>query len=190
MFALIAPKRAPVAIAFGIIAVLAAAPLYAFLPVDAILANFSGEAPPSWLHRVVIWQSVAARIPEGLPFGHGADFARIWGETAPMIEIAGAGQPLSTIPTHPHNIFLQIWLELGLPGVLSLAAALYFGAKALQKSAPPRAVTVGAAGAAGVIVSSFLVEGSLWQVWRLAAIALAGMGVALSLSLYRLRLAR
>ena len=187
LFTYFAPRIAPMTIAAGIIALLLMAPLYGFIPVDAVMARFGETAPPSWLHRIAVWQSVGARIPEGLPFGFGADFARIWKETAPMIIVPGAAIEVSLMPTHPHNIFLQVWLELGLPGVLSLSAAIFFGARALQKAMLPRAVAVSAAGAAGVIASSFLVEGSLWQVWRLAAIALAGMGVALSLSLYRLR---
>jgi O-antigen ligase len=33
---------------------------------------------------------------------------------------------LSLLPLHPHNAFLQIWLELGLIGMLIASAFLYF----------------------------------------------------------------
>jgi O-antigen ligase len=188
--ALAVPKVAIRIASVVFIALLLLAPAMALLPVDTIFERFGGIAPASWLHRVAVWQSVAAHIPEGLPFGHGADYARIWKQAAPMIDVPGSPVPLSVMPTHPHNVFLQIWLELGLPGVLSAAAFIFFGARVLDKTKLPTAVTVALIGAVGAISVSLLVEGSLWQVWRLATIALAAMGVALSYSLYRLRAPR
>lgn len=187
--ALMIPKIAIRVAGAVFLALLLLTPAMAFLPVEAIFEKFGG-APPSWLHRIAVWQSVAAHIPEGMPFGHGADYARIWKETAPLIDVPGSPVPLSVMPTHPHNVFLQIWLELGLPGVFAAAAFIFFGARLLDKTNLPTAVTVALIGAAGAISVSLLVEGSLWQVWRLAAIALAAMGVALSYSLYRLRAPR
>ena len=169
---------------WGIIAILLLSPLAAFYPVEAIFASFGDVLPPSWLHRIAVWQSVAARIPEGLPFGFGADFARVWKETAPMIMVPGTTAPLSIMPTHPHNVFLQIWLELGLPGVIAFSVFVYCGMRALQKAEPPIAIVASLMGSAAAILVSFLIEGSLWQVWRLAAIALAGMGAALAYSLH------
>jgi O-antigen ligase len=160
------------------------APLAALLPVDAIFQSAGDGLPPSWLHRIAIWQSVATKIPGGLPFGYGADFARAWQETAPLINVPGAGAPLELMPTHPHNFFLQIWLELGLPGVLSFTAFVYCGMKVLKNTNPPAAVLASVVGAIAAIAVSMSVEGSLWQVWRLAAMALAGMGAALAYSLH------
>lgn len=185
--ALISPQRALVLSGWGLIVLLFLSPAMALLPVEQIFDRFGGDMPPSWLHRIAVWQSVAAHIPEGLPFGYGADYARIWKETAPLIDVPGAPVQLSLMPTHPHNVFLQIWLELGLPGVLLIAAAVYFSMRVLAQANLPTVVIIGAIGALAAIAVSLMVEGSIWQVWRLAAMALAAMGVALSYSLYRLR---
>ncbi len=61
-----------------IIGLLVLSPIAALYPVDEIFASFGDTLPPSWSHRIAVWQSVGARIPEGLPFGFGADFARAW----------------------------------------------------------------------------------------------------------------
>ena len=191
ILALLKPRQIVTFVGILIIFITLTVPLYVFLPVDSILQNFGEIVPPSWLHRIAVWQSVAARVLEGLPFGFGAEFARAWSQsTPPMIAIPGVSVPISLMPTHPHNVFLQIWLELGLPGVMFLTAAIFFGLHALRDAGLPRATMVGVAGAAGCILSSFLVEGSLWQVWRLAAIALAAMGAALARSFYNIRVHR
>jgi len=188
ILALTAPRRALIVGGWILLALLFAAPALALLPVEQIFERFGSVTPASWLHRVAIWQSVAAGIPDGLPFGYGADYARIWRETAPLIDVPGSSIQLSLMPTHPHNVFLQIWLELGLPGVLTMAAAIYFSMRALLRAALPTVVITGIIGAVAAIAVSLMVEGSIWQVWRLAAMALAAMGVALSYSLYRLRI--
>jgi len=173
-------------IAYTIVALLISMPVLAMLlPVEAIFAGAGDVLPPSWLHRIAVWQSVGAHITQGLPFGFGADFAREWKETAPLINVPNATIALSLMPTHPHNVFLQIWLELGVPGVTAFAVFVLFGARALTRAAMSPLVVAGLAGAVGAITFSMLVEASIWQVWRLAAMALAGMGVALSYSINR-----
>lgn len=181
-----APKTALLALGWALIVATLLAPLAALLPVNEIFAYFeNGGMQSSWLHRIAVWQSVAARIPEGLPFGFGADFARIWKEAAPMISIPGAAEPLSLMPTHPHNVYLQIWLELGLPGVISFTAFIYCGMKVLQRADLHRVIVAALAGIIAAIGVSMAIEGSLWQVWRIAAMALAGMGAALAHSLLK-----
>ena len=139
----------------------------------------------TWYHRLAIWDSAAARIADGMPLGFGADYARMWTESAPVVEVPGAQVPLSVMPLHPHNVILQIWLELGLPGVISLGLFFYFGGVALRRASLPTPIIAVTVGALAAIVVSLMVEGSLWQVWRLAAMALAAMGVALSYSLHQ-----
>lgn len=185
--ALAAPRLAVAIAGAAILAALFLAPLLAFMPVELIFETQGGVAPASWLHRVAVWQAVAAQIPDGLPFGYGADYARIWKETAATVAVPGSRFELSLMPTHPHNVFLQIWLELGLPGVFAIAAFIFFGLRTLRGIFLPTAVLTGMIGALAAIMVSLLIEGSIWQVWRHAAIALAAMGVALSYSLYRIR---
>jgi O-antigen ligase len=84
------------------------------------------------------------------------------------------------VPVHPHNVFLQTWLELGVPGVAALALFIWFGLQALLKAKFSKAVGAACVGAFAAIMISVMVEGSMWQVWRLAAMALAASGVALA----------
>lgn len=179
-----APRRTVLALSWTAFGALCLAPLLAFLPVDMILEAGGGRLPASWLHRVVIWQASAEQIMGGLPFGYGADYARVWTQTAPTVLVPGAPQPLPVISIHPHNLFLQIWLELGVPGVIGFGGFLVWGGRALAQANLEKPITAAATGAFAAILASMMVETSLWQVWRFAAMALAGMGVGLSYSLH------
>lgn len=173
---------------WGAIALLMLAPFVAVLiPVDAIFAHVLQTTAPetaaamsSSLHRLAIWKAAAQQVFSCLPLGCGADYARIWHETAPMVTVPGETAALSVIPVHPHNVFLQIWLELGIPGVAATAAFIGFGLASILRAKISKAVGAAAAGAFVAILVSIMVEGSLWQVWRLAAMALAASGVALA----------
>ncbi len=180
-----APKSMIFLAGWALIIALLAAPLAMFLPVDAIFHSLGGKMEPSWLHRIAVWQFVGEQIPEGLPFGFGADYTRALKEAAPMVNVPGARIPLELAPTHPHNLFLQVWLELGLPGVLSLAVFFYSGMKVLLRTTVPVAIDATLIGLLAAIAVSISVEGSMWQVWRFAAMALAGMGAALAFSVHK-----
>lgn len=172
----------------GAIVVLILAPaLAALIPVAPIYSEAEKALAPelarelsSSLHRLAIWKASAMEAFSCLPFGCGADYARMWKETAPMIDVPGSPIELSVSPIHPHNVFLQLWLELGIPGVFAAAAFVWFGLAALLRARLSRAVGAAIAGAFVAILVSIMVEGSLWQVWRLAAMALAASGIALA----------
>lgn len=182
-FAYKAPGRGFAVTGWAIIVCLLLSPFAAFIPVEAAYEAIGERAPTSWLHRLSVWHMTAARIPEGLPFGFGADFTRIWHETAPLITVPGARVPLSAIAVHPHNIFLQTWLELGLPGVIAFAVFVHCGARLLREAALSPAVAAAIVGSVVVFLVTVMVDGSLWQVWRFASMALAAMGAALGYSL-------
>ena len=191
LIALAAPRAALRAVGWVAIALLLAAPfLAAAIPVEAIYDR-AQTAPPetlsaaaSSLHRLAIWRATGMEALSCLPFGCGADYARIWNDTAPMVMVPGIAAPVSVIPIHPHNVFLQIWLELGLPGVAATALFLYFCLTSLTRAALSKTVSAAAAGAfVAAMAASVMIEGSLWQVWRFAAMALAASGVALAHSL-------
>ncbi len=188
LLALNAQRFALKSIGGGAVALLLLAPLLASLiPLEAIYAEAEKSLSPAMLaelsssfHRLAIWKAAGIEALSCQPFGCGADYARIWKETAPMIDVPGSAMELSVSPIHPHNVFLQLWLELGLPGVFATAAFLWFALAALLRARLSRAVGAAIAGAFVAILVSVMVEGSLWQVWRLAAMALAASGVALA----------
>ncbi|MEZ5915954.1 MAG: O-antigen ligase family protein, partial [Parvularculaceae bacterium] len=180
------PRAVVIAIGMIFLALVIFAPVWALVPRESLLAGEGPSLPVSWLQRVIIWQGAASQaLSHCLPFGCGADYARVWHESAAEIAMPGSPIPLSEMPTHPHNLFLQVWLELGIVGVLSLAAMCVFGVRAALKFVQIGGSMTAAAmaGAAASICLSFQVETSLWQVWRLAVIALAVFGIALSYSI-------
>lgn len=180
-------RPAPTVLALGtlFIASLLLAPLFALAPADAVLQADNALMPASWAQRVNLWKESAERITGGCFFaGCGADYTRAWAAESAMIAVPGWPVPLMEAPIHPHNVFLQIWLELGVPGVLTIGAAMAFGLIRLLDVPPRRTAfaAIAALGAAAYI--SFMFEASLWQAWRVAILSLAAFGAALSYSLY------
>ena len=157
----------------AIIAALVFAPLIAFLP-DAYLVNaLSDVLPTSWLQRLVIWSHAGEQALNCLPLGCGADYARALHADGIKVIIPGYERPLSVIPVHPHNLFLQIWLETGLIGVGLILAMIMFAIQTLKSvTLQPITSAIIAATLASIFVSAML-EMSMWQVWRLSTPALA-----------------
>jgi len=162
----------------AIVCALALAPLAVFIPVDYAGAELSGRIPDSWLHRLMVWRSAAEYALACFPFGCGADYARAIHAAGEKIVLPGSRVPLSVIPTHPHNLFLQIWLEMGLPGAVLFGAAILNGMRAIILARLSDIEKALIAGTAAVIFVSALVEISLWQVWRVSAPLYAGIFIA------------
>ena len=117
--------------------------------------------------------------------GHGIEAASTWRETYAshpewLAEIVSRGEPeyawsvYPVVPTHPHNMALQIWVETGLVGALLAAATVI----AIGWSLPrPRALSpsfrLGIAGLAGATLSLFSFSYSVWNEAFWAAIVLA-----------------
>lgn len=151
------PSRAPrLFLWLGVAALLL--PLPAALLLEAV-----GLQEAAWLDvtaqaRVQIWSFTAERILERPLFGWGLDAAGA---------LANFGvEPLlpyeeRVIPVHPHNGGLQLWLELGLPGLLLGLLAWRFGAAAAT-ALPPAARAFLYAAAAALLLAQSLSFG-LWQ---------------------------
>jgi hypothetical protein len=172
-----APKTTLRAMAAIALVSLLAAPFAASLlaPDDAI-----GRLPASWVQRLYIWRGAADEIFACLPFGCGADYARSISDLKEMVNFPGAPTALPVMPIHPHNLFLEIWLELGLPGVVLAAAVVASSTKVLLRADLSRAAAAGTGAVAGAALAPFYVEASLWQDWRIAAIAIGAGVVALT----------
>lgn len=179
--ALRAPRAVIVALAVFILIVLAAAPLAALLPVGDMFAATPDGAPVSWLQRLVIWKTAANEAVRCLPWGCGVEYARSLSAAGVTAPVPNAEQGLPILPTHPHNAAIEIWLELGLPGVVLFALAIASAAQAVLSARLGRAAEAAIAASAASFLVEFLVELSLWQAWRLAGAALAAMMIALAI---------
>ena len=75
------------------------------------------------IHRRVIWSFSKEKILEKPLFGHGIFSSRNIGDQYKIIN--HNNKMLSAIPLHPHNSILQLWLELGVVGIILFYAFLY-----------------------------------------------------------------
>lgn len=151
-----------------------------FLIVPASIALFRADmhlSPslfPSAQARVIIWNYTAERVLENPILGVGSNSTRYLDEdrvkrgevTVPPGYVAAP-----QTRAHPHNVYLQIWYELGIVGVLAFAV---LGFSVLRRITtlpePSRALALThAAACMTVIVSTY----GMWQAWFQAAIVMS-----------------
>lgn len=123
----------------------------------------------NWASRILIWHGVAQLIADNSIVGYGFDSSRIVGQGRVSF-------------LHPHNGVLQVWLELGMVGVLLMYASAARAARVLVQNA--RDTTVMAVAAATVVTFSVFwsLSFGIWQGWYLAV---AGITVAALVLLYK-----
>ena len=135
--------------------------------VDAVVV--SNIAIPEAAHaqdRLVIWQGSGIAALALMPWGAGAGSALAFAEDRVLMgRFDGLGWG------HTHNNFLQVWLELGVPGVLLgcfASLALWRASSSMKPWAFERCCGLVAA---TCVIS--LVSHGLWQAWFWAAVVLS-----------------
>ena len=163
-----------------IVATLLAVPLGA-LPYELGWHHWTWLPPESVAARFYIWKYVADRVHEKPITGIGIRGMRALHMTIP----ADAGDPSHAeyalkgrAARHPHNIYLQTWLELGAIGAVLLLAIGLAALWQIRLLAPvPEAMAYALFAATGMIgLSGF----ELWQTWLLAAVALSWAAILLA----------
>jgi exopolysaccharide production protein ExoQ len=150
-------------------------------------------AKPSYIHRVWIWQYVAHKILEKPFAGWGLDASRhetlkqglLWGSQRFCIPYEGKIPYDSclneALPLHPHNVALQIWLELGAVGA-ALFAFFFSGVLvSIGRANVNRSVqaTFAATFGSGFFISSTAY--GMWQSWWVASL-IFGAGLLMLVS--------
>ena len=144
--------------------------------------------PNSAVHRIHIWQTTAAHIHERPWFGHGFDTARSLYPRQTTISISLPKSTISglneirgePIPLHPHNMALQIWLEMGAVGAGLTLVVLLSALATLARM--PLDKTERAAGY-GFFVTTLTIAAvayGAWQAWWLAALGLGATYLVVS----------
>jgi O-antigen ligase len=129
----------------------------------------------NWGYRVIIWSHVGELLQDHFLIGYGFDASRIVGASADLLpERKGTSTFL-----HPHNGMLQIWLELGLVGVILFAAAAVLLFRRVLMKPPSTGAMAAAAGTLGFSATLWLVSYGVWQGWWLAVLGLAASAVIL-----------
>lgn len=166
---------------------LGGAALIALLLAMPVLTRFIPDPAYSWQHyyhvmknsthhRLTIWKFTGERIAEHPLRGWGLESARDipGGEDIirPTRQDPGE-EPLTTqeqmMPLHPHNLFLQWWLELGLPGAL-LASALVLAATRMASGLKDRWSMGLAFATLAVGFGISTVSYGAWQMWWSASL--------------------
>ncbi len=147
--------------------------------------------PQSFTSRIYSWELVNQKIAQSPLFGHGLEASHAWSDTYGehpewLAEVVAAGADerawsvYRVMPTHPHNMALQIWAETGLLGAGLMAGTLALLGWRLR---PPREwtpiVRYGAAGLIGVTATLFSFSYSMWNEAFWASVAVAGAVVLL-----------
>jgi O-antigen ligase len=134
---------------------------------DQLQLHKPGSLPFSARARVMIWKYTATQIPNAPIFGIGAL------STEPLDLQRGKIETLADEPIpfrsgrHAHNIYLQVWYELGAVGaaILLLIGAAAIGAiRRLRPETQPYALATFSVAAAMAATSW-----SLWQEWFMAS---------------------
>jgi len=114
--------------------------------------------PQSWEERMKIWEFTIEMAERKWLLGWGVESARHF-------------DPF--IPTHPHSMALQAWLELGLIGLVILSLLWYLAALSLARLKTPNwdqipPLAYGLAGLSAFYTINFLSYG-LWRSWLYSA---------------------
>jgi len=146
----------------------------------SLFAGYEDWIPLSGLHRLEIWDFVAGKISEKPLLGYGLESSRILGRNEVSTFVPG----VTLFSLHPHNGFLQMWLELGLGGYVILGLLclwLVHRINALEGA--------NKAFAAGFLIcglSLFSTAYGMWQSWLIAAEFSAVGAMLLSLKLVQI----
>jgi O-antigen ligase len=112
----------------------------------------------SWAARMDIWSFASQRIFEKPWIGWGLDSSRDFPE----------------IPLHPHDLAIQLWLELGAVGAVLGALFFVWLAGAIDRlEAQDRWAAAAAVGSASAYITIGALSFGAWQEWWLALGALA-----------------
>ena len=170
--AALVPRIGAALLALVLIGGFASGPFASAMPSTESIVETVRFLPHSALHRSAIWKFTGQRIDERVWLGWGMDNSRALpggNDMLPItLEYGDAPMPQQLMPLHPHNFFLQVWVELGAGGaILFLGLMLALLWRIAQAEGMTR-VTGLATMAAALIVGSTAF--GAWQSWWLACL--------------------
>lgn len=139
-----------------------------------VAQKLSLPALRKFLTRAEIWDGVANKILESPVWGYGIDSIRY------LEHVSVAHKYYEDIPLgHPHNMFLQIWLDTGFIGVLMMLGLIIISWKAIRNA--PFSLCPSIVG--GVVMLSLysMITHSLWQTWSMSLISIFAILVTIAL---------
>lgn len=119
--------------------------------------------------RIVIWQATGSVTLDALPWGTGMGSSDAVSET-PFAKTLPQDLWVGLRQTHAHNAFLNVWMELGIPGLIGMML-IAFGVLRILARIPDALYAPAMALAAQIIVVDLISHGA-WQAWWFTAIML------------------
>lgn len=138
--------------------------------------DHSGLLFRSAQHRVEIWGHAAERTLRTPVFGQGIDASRSLPPEGTVSEFSPIGDSL--LPLHPHNAFLQVWLETGAVGA-ALAMAVLLMLLAATARLDDRAQPFALALFAAALAMGSTAYG-IWQPWWMSGFLAAALMLQLA----------
>lgn len=141
---------------------------------DILVTNMTW--PNSEVHRFVIWEFASQRIFENPLFGWGLEASRAipGGDAQLFLFNINGDNPLTgqALPLHPHSAVIQIWLELGVVGVMLLGGLFSVIIQLVPESLRDRAgpATIVATIACGFTIAQL--GFGIWQGWWMGTLGL------------------
>ena len=168
-------RNGVVTLAVVLVAMIVAAPfLTATVFTPRAIAQLTDSVPFSALHRIHIWQFTEKHIAEHPVRGWGMNASRLLpGGTQHAYDQFRNKEVGENMPLHPHNLPLQMWLELGFPGAVLLCALVSLILWRLTGAAWGR---MESAVACGQFIAGFTVYAmsyGAWQSWWIETMWLA-----------------
>ncbi len=136
--------------------------------------------PTALVHRLIIWQFSSERILENPILGWGLNSARILPGGSQELAIGTTHTEGTTIlgqalPLHPHNALIQIWLELGLVGLVIFSALFALLLTTIPNNKDGR---IACCTYISVITAGFVISQlgfGFWQGWWLGTLGIAAI---------------
>lgn len=145
------------------------------LDTDQMNKMLPNSAQGSTNHRIQIWNFTANEALKEPLFGKGIDSSRhiVKSKQQMLPALYQGGRLVSPLPLHPHNIELQIWLELGAIGLICFAYFLYTLLLTIESSykKPKEIACILATTTCYFMISQFAF--GVWQYWWISAGILA-----------------
>ena len=149
----------------SVLIILTAPLTFAKLAQLPLLPHSADAIKSSGGHRLLIWSFAGDRTAERPLIGWGLDASRA---------IPGGSDPIRSgqtwLPLHPHNAPLQLWLELGVPGAVTLALLIALAWVALaEMDWDPLFAAAAGASLTAALLASFASYG-MWEEWWVSAL--------------------
>ena len=133
---------------------------------------------PSVASRLLIWRAAAENIEKSPVIGLGLNASKNLypRSTRKMVTVYYDHGPLEIfvepIPLHPHNVMLQMWLELGVVGALLFIALIAQGFYTIATSGLTKNARAAMMASATTLLFIANISFGIWQKWWLTAIIL------------------